>query len=204
MRINAAVILCNPIRDVTHAYPEWIDLQPDFKYHGRNVYAYLLAKYGETAIPTKSSTVTDGADVSDGKLNSRDKEELLQSQSQSSAVAVDTFDFITVQLYEGYSHMQFKTQVLKMSPALVLCDLARRLFNGWSVDFCSDREVKPLSFSSSSSSSSLSTLTQRVLIKVKKTQLVIGLANGWAGDGKFLLLYSDAVRTVKCFTATVR
>ena len=33
---------------MTHDYPEWNVLQPNFKYHGRNVYAYLLAKYGET------------------------------------------------------------------------------------------------------------------------------------------------------------
>jgi hypothetical protein len=186
---------------VTHAYPEWSDLQPDFKYHGRNVYAYLLAKYGETVLPVTNSAVTDGDGVkSNSKSNDRNHEESSQSQSQNSGgeeegdTTVDTFDFITVQLYEGYSHVQYKTQVLHMSPALVLCDLARRLYNGWNVDFSTDREIEPLSFPSSSSSFQ-SALTQRVRVRVKKTQLVIGLANGWAGDGKFLLLYRDAVRT---------
>ena len=39
---------CN--RDVTFPYGEWSALQPDFKYHGRNLYAYLLSKYGKTKI----------------------------------------------------------------------------------------------------------------------------------------------------------
>lgn len=29
-------------------YPEWEKIVPDFTYHGRNTYAYLLAKYGKT------------------------------------------------------------------------------------------------------------------------------------------------------------
>ena len=48
-------------------HPEWEKEVPEFNYHGRNAYAYLLAKY-----------------------------------------SVDTFDFISIQLYEGYSHSLFK------------------------------------------------------------------------------------------------
>lgn len=32
------------------------------------------------------------------------------------------------------------------------------------------------------------------VMAVSPPQLVVGLANGWAGDGKFLLIYPDQVR----------
>lgn len=211
--MSSNVMSCYVTREVTHAYSEWIELQPNFKYHGRNVYAYLLAKYGETVLPATSRMMTGrdgggGRGGDDGVMREStwtdpSREQSMQSRSQdtssagASEVTVDTFDFITVQLYEGYSHVQYKTQVLRMSPSLVLFDLARRLYDGWTVDFSTDKEMAPLFSSSSSLSSSSSqlTLSQMRRVKVKKTQLVIGLANGWAGDGKFLLLHRDAVRT---------
>ena len=48
-----------------HSYAEWEPIV-DFKYHGRNAYAYLLAKYGTS-----------------------------------------TFDVVTVQLYESYTHLLY-------------------------------------------------------------------------------------------------
>ena len=55
--------------NLNHKYPEWQNIQPNFPYHGKNIYAYLLAKYNETYFDKKSK--------------------------------VPTFDFITIQLYEG-------------------------------------------------------------------------------------------------------
>ena len=91
---------------------------------------------------------------------------------------VDTYDFITVQLYEGYSHTQYRTQVERVSPHTVLIELIKSLYQGWVVDFSSDLSVV---YPSSS-------------VCVGKSKLVIGLANGWAGDGKFLLIQPEQVR----------
>eukprot|EP00277_Geminigera_cryophila_P003934 CAMPEP_0179431430 /NCGR_PEP_ID=MMETSP0799-20121207/16324_1 /TAXON_ID=46947 /ORGANISM="Geminigera cryophila, Strain CCMP2564" /LENGTH=250 /DNA_ID=CAMNT_0021208361 /DNA_START=1079 /DNA_END=1827 /DNA_ORIENTATION=- len=35
-------------RSLLSSYPEWTTLVPEFKYHGRNCLAYLLAKHGES------------------------------------------------------------------------------------------------------------------------------------------------------------
>jgi hypothetical protein len=71
-------------RRVTHPYPEWSDLHPDFKYHGHNVYSYLQAKYGKTTVER-----TTGIEIKVSKW---------------------------VILYEGCSHVQYKTQILKFKP----------------------------------------------------------------------------------------
>ena len=34
-------------RSLSHLYPEWSDLQPNFRYHGHNTYAYLLAQVND-------------------------------------------------------------------------------------------------------------------------------------------------------------
>ena len=69
-------------RNLTFAYPDgW---QPNFLYHGRNNYAYLVSRYGLSYLP-------------DGQ-------------------PVPTFDAVTIQLYESYSHADYNTSVLKQSP----------------------------------------------------------------------------------------
>ena len=135
-------------RLLSHTYVEWEALHPGFNYHGRNCYAYLLAKFGST--------------------------------SMSNDLTVDTFDFITVQLYEGYSHAEYNLTIAKVEPEVYLANFVRSMYEGWSVDFSSDVSIN---FPS-----------QRVV--VPKTHLVIGLANGWAGDGKFLLIYPEILARV--------
>ena len=93
--------------------------------------------------------------------------------------AVKTFDLVTVQLYEGYSHAFYYLEVLQESPSSYLARLIERLTTGWMVDFSSD--------------TSLNWSSQRV--KVDLDQLVIGLGNGWAGDGKFLFIRPEEVAT---------
>ena len=90
----------------------------------------------------------------------------------------DTFDFITIQLYEGYSHAQYKVVIEKQSPTLVLVEFVKSVVNGWEVDFSEDKDLQfPI----------------KTRIQITPDKLVIGLANGWAGDGKFLLIYPKNV-----------
>jgi hypothetical protein len=89
-----------------------------------------------------------------------------------------TFDFITIQLYEGYSHAQFDISQRGRSPSFTLSDIVQRYLQGFDVDFSSDVELQfPITYH----------------VKLDKDRLVIGLANGWAGDGKFLLILPDDI-----------
>ena len=128
-------------RKLTHSYPEWQELKPNFTYHGRNCYAYLFSKYG------------------------------------TSSSSVDIFDFVTVQLYEGYSHALYNISILEQSPIEYLKNYIGAISNGWEVDFSSDQD--------------LNWNSQHINVNINK--LVIGLANGWAGDGKFLLIYPKII-----------
>jgi len=157
-------------RSLLHAYPEWQPIIPDFDYHGRNTYAYLLARYG-----TFSSEAADAAAMS--ALQGEQGEQGRECGVQMGRRAGDclTFDFVTVQLYEGYSHAEYNITQLRTPPAQYLAQFAQQMQAGWEVDF-SDMAQFPVT-----------------RITVPKTQLVVGLANGWAGDGKFLMLYPEEV-----------
>ena len=113
-----------------HNYLEWEKEVPEFNYHGRNVYAYLLAKY-----------------------------------------SIDTFDFISVQLYEGYTHTLYKYKKEKKDFGVILYDLINSYNEGYIVDFSKDEK------------SGLG----KEIIKIPKEKIVIGLANGWAEE-RFLFV----------------
>lgn len=89
-----------------------------------------------------------------------------------------TFDFVTIQLYEGYSHAEYNTTILKQSPAEYVNRWVQKVLAGWVIDYSADTELL------------YPHVNQLVL---DRTQLVVGLANGWAGDGKFFLMYPDEV-----------
>ena len=90
-----------------------------------------------------------------------------------------TFDFVTIQLYEGYSHAEYNTTQRGQSPAEYVVQWVQKVLAGWEIDYTGDKELDyPV----------VSTLL------LDRTQLVIGNSNGWAGDGKFFLLYPDEVR----------
>jgi hypothetical protein len=72
-------------RSVAHPYREWTGLV-DFAFHGRNTYAYLLAKYGKTLIP---------------------------SAGGGAPRAAATYDLVSIQLYESFSHADFAISVEK-------------------------------------------------------------------------------------------
>jgi len=127
-------------RSLLHNYPEWEQLQPNFTYHGRNCYAYLIAKYGHTL-------------VSDGNF-------------------IFTYDFVSIQFYEGFSHIEYNTSVLKQNASDYLLRIIPKYIEGWKVNFEDDPDVN----------------LKNQIIKIPKENLIIGLANGWAGDGKFILI----------------
>eukprot|EP00040_Diaphanoeca_grandis_P022546 m.121464 g.121464 ORF g.121464 m.121464 type:complete len:400 (+) comp28858_c0_seq2:46-1245(+) len=118
-------------------FPPHDSWQPQFFYHGRNLYAYLLAEYG-----------------------------------------VDTFDFISIQLYEGYSTANYGISEINIEPSVYLENFVESVASGWTVDFTSDPGTKHLG---------------RYLIKFDRSKLVIGLANGWTSPppDKFLLIWPE-------------
>ena len=111
-------------------YPEWEKEFPNFTYHGRNVYAYLISKY-----------------------------------------SLNTFDFISIQLYEGYTHTLYKYEREKKSFGEIINELVENLTKGYIVDFSKDKD------------SGLG----KEFIKIDEEKIVIGLGNGWA-CGRFLFV----------------
>eukprot|EP01036_Dinobryon_divergens_P031669 gene31669-41112_t len=86
-----------------------------------------------------------------------------------------TFDFVTIQLYEGYSHAEYNiTRTGSYTPEEYLVRFVHAVTSGWKVDFSTDLDLN---------------YPQSSLLSLPASQLVIGLANGWAGDNKFLLIY---------------
>jgi hypothetical protein len=138
---------------LAHNHEEWKELQPTFNYRGRNSYAPLLSKYGKTTIVTRTGT------------------EAIEEE-------VDTFDFVTIQLYEGYSHAMHKIRVEQQPAAEYISQLISAFENGWYVNYDTVPE--------------LGIPSQRV--SVPHTKVVIGLANGWAGDDKFILLSDEELQ----------
>lgn len=138
---------------LTHRYPEWDRLQPDFTYHGRNCYTYLLSAFG-------TSTVA----------------------SPDGDILVPTFDFVSIQLYEGYSHLLYNTTEPSPSPSLrqkqsaidYLVKLVPRLVNGFSVDL--------MAFG-----------LPTTVVSIPSTRLVLGFANGWADNSKFALIWPEVI-----------
>lgn len=89
-----------------------------------------------------------------------------------------TFDLVTIQLYEGYSHAEYNTTIMGVADSYYLVQFVDQVLRGWQVDFSTDPDLQyPVNDT----------------IRIAPSQLVIGLANGWAGDGKFLLIYPAEV-----------
>ena len=55
--------------------------------------------------------------------------------SKLSGEVVNTFDFISIQLYESYSHAVYNVSVLATSPAVYLENFVRLVLEGWEVDY---------------------------------------------------------------------
>lgn len=172
-------------RSLLHGYPEWEpELDPPFRYHGLNAYAYLIAKYDTIPNATEwEMMVNSSRHRQQHLIETTDAGfPLLHSNfSLSTTDAAHTFDFITVQLYESYSHAEYNTSILHMPPAEVLVRFCKLMVKGWEVDFTNDVELG---------------YPYKQFIAVEPSRLVVGLANGWAGGGKFILIYPEEVRVV--------
>jgi hypothetical protein len=96
--------------------------------------------------------------------------------------SLSTFDFITIQLYEGYSHAEYRVRQAGEAAEAVVLDWVKRLQAGWEVQFGADRELQ------------YEKAVDR--IQVPSSRLVIGVANGWAGDGKFFFLSTEHLAEV--------
>lgn len=137
-------------RSLRHRYSEWNSIVPDFTYRGHNPYSYLLSRYASTTVGYSQNALE---------------------------ITVPTFDFITVQLYETYSHCLYNTSRLGQPASEYIRNIVQKFDNGWYVDFSSAPEI---SWSST-------------MVKLPPTRLVIGLANGWANSSRVLLLNSSEV-----------
>lgn len=127
-------------RLLNNTYSEW---HQDFTYHGKNSYAYILAKYGNTQLLSKGT--------------------------------VPTFDMISIQLYEGWSHCSYNMSQTEQLFKDYLYNIVKIYsVDGWIVNF----EMDP----------STNLPSQRIFIP--PSQLVIGLGNGWTilSNDKFLYL----------------
>ena len=118
-----------------HNHPEWEKEFPNFTYHGRNTYAYLLKKFGKTK------------------------------------KGFETFDFISVQIYEGLSHAFHKYSREGISFGKIITDLIRNFKEGYEVEFKMEKDCD----------------IENGIIKIDPNKVVVGLANGWA-NGKFIFV----------------
>lgn len=137
-------------RSLRHTYAEWDPIIPNFSYRGRNTYSYLLSRYATTVVGSNENGLK---------------------------ITEPTFDFITIQLYEGYSHCLYNTSILEQPASEYIQNIVQDFERGWNVEFSSDPEI----------------LWNTARVHVPSSKLVIGLANGWADNTKFLLLNSTEV-----------
>lgn len=86
-----------------------------------------------------------------------------------------TFDWVFVQFYEGYSHMFYNTTFLRQTPASYMVNAISTLNDGYIVHFSNDHAIK----------------YQTQVVRIPYSYVVIGLANGWADNNKFMLLSEE-------------
>ena len=55
--------------------------------------------------------------------------------SRSSGHVVSTFDFVSIQLYESYSHAVYNVSELSTLPAVYLESYVKKVLAGWKVDY---------------------------------------------------------------------
>jgi chitinase len=90
----------------------------------------------------------------------------------------NTFDFVSIQLYEGYSHALYNITMSGVDPSAYLQQYVSSVLGGWFID------------------TELATGTGNksdAFVKIPSSQLVIGLANGWADNSKFLLVWPESL-----------
>ena len=110
---------------------------------------------------------------------------------------IDTFDWISIQLYEAYSPFAHDIHRKHINQTLALMERIRSFVTGYTVTGLPLSVVVGSSSSSSSSTSLLShqdtTLTQFV-VQIPLEKLVIGIANYWVDGMKFCKVNPKAIR----------
>jgi len=74
----------------------------------------------------------------------------------------DTFDWVSLQLYEKWSRADYRIAMLGDSPPAYLAEVVDAMERGWTVDFGR---------------------LGRHIVRVPRSKLVLGVANGWARSG---------------------
>ena len=164
-------------RRLDHAYTEW---HQDFKYHGHNVYAYWLARYGRTAVAI-SSAPTAAAAAATAAATATAAAAAAAAAGDDDQV-VPTFDFVSLQFYESWAHAGYYIDQTGVPASEYLAWAAGAMQRGWMVDFSSDPSLK---FASCP-------------VAVPARQLVIGLSRGSSQApgqaGKSLFVWPRDVR----------
>jgi hypothetical protein len=111
---------------------------------------------------------------------------------------IDTFDWISIQLYEAYSPFAHDIHRKHIDQTLALMKRIRSFVTGYTVTGLPLSVVDLVDSSSSSSSTSLlshqdTTLTQFV-VQIPLEKLVIGIANYWVDGMKFCNVNPKAIR----------
>lgn len=87
---------------------------------------------------------------------------------------VPTFDFVSIQLYESYSHAVYNVSVLATSPADYLVSFVQTVLAGWEVDYSALPAPPGYIPPPSSSSSSQGEGERKGKIIIPASQLIIG------------------------------
>jgi hypothetical protein len=104
---------------------------------------------------------------------------------------IDTFDFISIQLYEAYSPFAHDIHRRHIDQTLALMKRIHSFVTGYTVT-----GLPPLVVASSSSTSSLSQedTTSQFVVQIPLEKLVIGIANYWVDGMKFCKVDPKAIR----------
>ena len=138
-------------RWLNHSYPEW---HHDFVYHGRNIYALWLAKYGRTERSLASIAAYQTTSF------------VISANDSAQQEIVPTFDFVSLQWYESWTHAGYYIDSQGVPAASYLSWVVQAMERGWMVDFSSD---PALNFTSRE-------------VSVPAWQLVVGLSRGSSQD----------------------
>jgi hypothetical protein len=137
-----------------------------FKYHGHSAYAYLQSRYGGSARTPTFDLVMIQVCASRARVHSECGGGA-HTHSRGS------------QLYETYSHAHFNITSLGQSAEDYLSAWIPRVYDGWAVEFSSCPDVAWAS----------------AVVVTPQSQVVVGLANGWADSARSLLIWPADVGT---------
>jgi hypothetical protein len=98
-------------------------------------------------------------------------------QSKVTGTDVPTFDFVSIQLYESYTHAVYNVSVLGTPPAEYVVSFVQQVLAGWEVDFSALSPPPPHHAPAAGSSPSpghISSPSGKGKMLIPASQLVIG------------------------------